>query len=569
MRRLTVCSCPSPCPLYPLLSSQNSIRHNLSLHTRFIRVQNEGTGKSSWWMLNPEGGKMGKGPRRRAASMENGTKYLKSRGRISRKRAVGMGRVLGAGPGAQGSPEHGSPAGKGGLGVGSEEFDAWTDLHSRTSSSASTLSGCLSPIVAEAEPDEPEEGGLSCSTSPHLYPSPSSTRSPALGSGGHCPSVELPQLADLTGAISLEEGFSQPPPLKCNGYHYGPGPKGETSYCGTVYGQPSLGMLRHHAPMQTIQENKPTSFQHSLRAYSENSALESLLAGGPQYCGKDMVVGSAGAALMPQSNGAIHTHGHNQSHAHNHSQTPSTSQSLHSDHGTSHEQNSSLHHNSSKHHPSLDYNHGAKHRPSRDYAQPHEPHDPSPNANHIHSHVQHRQSSLSPRVNRDLLQPYNPKAPGLFGPRAQLPSTSLPPNPAGVMDVPQDPCHLASAPQPRHQPYPGAHHHHQGMTEPWQGYYHHPSHNSNYHSSHQAGQHQPPLNRLQQSEMEMEVHHSSLDYDVESILLNDFMGSIEGMDYNYDGSLSQGVGMGIGLGMGMGAFAGTTQSHSSQSWVPG
>ena len=33
---------------------QNSIRHNLSLHSRFVRVQNEGTGKSSWWMLNPD-----------------------------------------------------------------------------------------------------------------------------------------------------------------------------------------------------------------------------------------------------------------------------------------------------------------------------------------------------------------------------------------------------------------------------------------------------------------------------------------------------------------------------------
>lgn len=37
-----------------LASPQNSIRHNLSLHSRFMRVQNEGTGKSSWWMLNPD-----------------------------------------------------------------------------------------------------------------------------------------------------------------------------------------------------------------------------------------------------------------------------------------------------------------------------------------------------------------------------------------------------------------------------------------------------------------------------------------------------------------------------------
>jgi len=33
---------------------KNSIRHNLSLHSRFKRVQNEGQGKSSWWMMNHE-----------------------------------------------------------------------------------------------------------------------------------------------------------------------------------------------------------------------------------------------------------------------------------------------------------------------------------------------------------------------------------------------------------------------------------------------------------------------------------------------------------------------------------
>ena len=40
-----------------LIIFQNSIRHNLSLHSRFVRVQNEGSGKSSWWMLNPEAAK--------------------------------------------------------------------------------------------------------------------------------------------------------------------------------------------------------------------------------------------------------------------------------------------------------------------------------------------------------------------------------------------------------------------------------------------------------------------------------------------------------------------------------
>merc|ERR1719220_2779712 len=46
---------------------QNSIRHNLSLHQRFLKVQNEGGSKSSWWTLNPER-KLGAKPRRRATS---------------------------------------------------------------------------------------------------------------------------------------------------------------------------------------------------------------------------------------------------------------------------------------------------------------------------------------------------------------------------------------------------------------------------------------------------------------------------------------------------------------------
>uniref|UniRef100_A0A672I6C0 Forkhead box O6 b n=1 Tax=Salarias fasciatus TaxID=181472 RepID=A0A672I6C0_SALFA len=451
---------------------KNSIRHNLSLHSRFIRVQNEGTGKSSWWMLNPEGGKMGKGPRRRAASVDNGTRYLKTKGRISRKRAgaigLGRGQGQGGGPAMQGSPEHGSPAGKGGVGIGGEEYDTWTDLHSRTSSSASTLSGCLSPILAEAEADEPEEGGLSCSASPRLYPSPTSTRSPALGTGGHCPSVELPQLSDLTGAISLDEsGYTQSPQIKCNGYPYVPGPKAEGSYSGPVYGQPSMGMLRHHTPMETIQENKPVSFQRPMRGYSENNALQSLLTG-----------------AQPQSK-----------------------------------------------------------------SQP-------------QSYPQSQPRALSPRVSSDILQPYTLKTSNHYGPRPHLPtSPSLPPNPAGVMDVPQDPCRLASAPHPRHQPYPGAHH--QGMTDSWHGYYHnnHQPGNTGY-----QGQQQHNSHSRMAAGLEMENVSHSLDCDVDSILLNDFMDT-ESMDFNFDGSLSQGVGM--GMGMSLGAFACPPPAHSNQSWVPG
>ena len=56
-----------------------------------MRMQNEGTGKSSWWMLNPEGGKSGKSPRRRAASMDNNSKFTKCRGRAAKKKVRGSG----------------------------------------------------------------------------------------------------------------------------------------------------------------------------------------------------------------------------------------------------------------------------------------------------------------------------------------------------------------------------------------------------------------------------------------------------------------------------------------------
>ncbi|XP_063050174.1 homeobox protein caupolican-like, partial [Engraulis encrasicolus] len=714
----------------------NSIRHNLSLHTRFIRVQNEGTGKSSWWMLNPEGaGKMGKGPRRRAAaalSMDSsGTKYLKCRGRVSRKRAgTGTGTAAG-GPGGlgarglgaaamQGSPEHGSPAGKAGgrlgmgggggmgvggmgvgvgVGVGCEEFDAWTDLHSRTSSSASTLSGCLSPILAEAEPDEPEEGGggLSCSTSPRLYPSPSSsTRSPALGTGTtaglHCPtsSVEmpqLPQLADLTGAISLEEGYAQ---VKRVVAADGGGVGGYPSYGKAVavagdaagyYGQTSISMgtlQRHHhhhhqhqqqqqhhvtlQTMQTIQENKQATFQRHLRGYSENNALESLLAGGgPQYCGgsggKDMdnVDNVDNVALLSQqTHSSSHTHNHSShEHAHNlhnghvasttgHEQTGAGGGGAggagggggqQHNHNHSHNQQGPISsgghpHKPHPHHPGLDYRHPHHLSPGHDYGQAHDA---------TQGHLGHpgmqgggaQQPALSPRLDSELLQPYSLKmTSSLYGPppnQQQQQQQRDAAHPAGgvIMDVPQDPCRLASvALHPRHH----HHHHHQpyppspqqqSIADAWQGYYgasSHQQHHHPHHHQHQQHQDQYPGHhgnsisssnrRHAEGSMEMESRATggggggatssststsssasaarrTLDCDVESILLRDFMdtdGAAVTTDFSYDGSLSQGVGIGLGLGMGvgvgmgmgMGMFGvGPTQTHSSQSWVPG
>uniref|UniRef100_A0A3P8SKP5 Forkhead box O4 n=1 Tax=Amphiprion percula TaxID=161767 RepID=A0A3P8SKP5_AMPPE len=159
---------------------KNSIRHNLSLHNKFLRVHNESTGKSSWWMLNPEGGKTGKAPRRRAASMDNSSKLLKSRMRAKQtKKQAGAAGLGGAGGVLQGDGNTGSagadspnssqqfskwgvnsssPSSRGSL----DDTDMWTTFRPRTSSNASTLSGRLSPIAPGQEDDDnlPEDGLL-------------------------------------------------------------------------------------------------------------------------------------------------------------------------------------------------------------------------------------------------------------------------------------------------------------------------------------------------------------------------------------------------------------------------
>ncbi|XP_030638618.1 forkhead box protein O3-like [Chanos chanos] len=550
---------------------KNSIRHNLSLHTRFIRVQNEGTGKSSWWMLNPEGGKAGKAPRRRAVSMDNNTKYLKSKGRVSRKKIIGRAGIgTGTRVGLHSSPEQGSPTGKpvtGGGGVG-EEFEAWTDLHSRASSSASTLSGRLSPILAEGEIEDTEEGRLSCSTSPRLYPSPSSARSPA----AHCPSVELPQLADFTGAISLDEGYHhhQTPRHKHPAFHFSTGVKAQGSYCGPVYGQ---SMLRHHSPMQTIQENKASSFSGGMQPYAGTNALQSLLTGGPQFCAKDMMLGQerdTHSMMVTSSNGVAtsshhhgHSSGHNHNNAHNHSHNPPHNHN--GTHSQPHNHNPAHSHNGTQNH-SQSLSHNPAHNPGTNTSA--HTHNISHNLGQNH---RARATALPSRASAGHMQPYNHKAPYLYSPtaHAHLPaSTTLPPNPAGMQGIPQDSCHLATAPHPhpRHNAYPSPHQ--QGMSD---GAYHQPQGmggggggGSSYHGYHHP-HHPYPHERLP-ADLDLDIFHGSLDCDVESILLNDIMDSGEEMDFNFDCSLAQGVGMGMGVGMGL---MGPQQSHSNQSWVPG
>ncbi|KAH1172535.1 hypothetical protein KIL84_016374, partial [Mauremys mutica] len=269
----------------------NSIRHNLSLHSRFIRVQNEGTGKSSWWMINPDGGKGGKPPRRRAVSMDNSNKYTKSRGRAAKKKAA----LQAAQEATEDSPSQlskwpGSPTSR-----SSDELDAWTDFRSRTNSNASTISGRLSPILASTELDDVQDDDAPLS--PMLYNSPSSM-SPSVNKP--C-TVELPRLTDMAGTMNLNDGLTDnlimddlldnitlPSPQqspsgglmqRSSSFPYGSKGSGlgspSSNFNSAVFGPSSLNSLRQ-SPMQTIQENKQATFS-SISHYN-NQTLQDLLA---------------------------------------------------------------------------------------------------------------------------------------------------------------------------------------------------------------------------------------------------------------------------------------------------
>ncbi|XP_048349130.1 forkhead box protein O3 [Sphaerodactylus townsendi] len=269
---------------------KNSIRHNLSLHSRFIRVQNEGTGKSSWWMINPDGGKGGKAPRRRAVSMDNSNKYTKSRGRAAKKKAA----LQAAQETSEDSPSQlskwpGSPTSR-----SSDELDAWTDFRSRTNSNASTISGRLSPILASTELDEVQDDDAPLS--PMLYSSPPSM-SPSVNKPCN---VELPRLTDMAGTMNLNDGLTDnlmddlldnitlPSPQqsptgglmqRSSSFPYGSKGSGlgspTSSFNNVVFGPSSLNSLRQ-SPMQTIQENKQATFS-SISHYN-NQTLQDLLA---------------------------------------------------------------------------------------------------------------------------------------------------------------------------------------------------------------------------------------------------------------------------------------------------
>lgn len=131
-------------------------------------------------MLNPEGGKNGKSPRRRAASMDNNSKFTKSRGRASKKKMAGADLVDSSShsPSSQYSHWLGSPHSQ-----STEDLDSWSTFRTRTSSDASTLSGRRSPFPSEQDEAADPDLHMSYTVGPKL-------------------TSTLPRLSEVTGAIA-------------------------------------------------------------------------------------------------------------------------------------------------------------------------------------------------------------------------------------------------------------------------------------------------------------------------------------------------------------------------------
>ncbi len=109
-----------------------------------MRIQNEGTGKSSWWVINPDA-KPGKAPRRRATSMDTKA-YEKKRGRAKKK----VEQLRAQLEGGDGTPNSSLGGSANDLHLSDTFQLSPQDFRARTSSNASSIGGRLSPCL---EPD--------------------------------------------------------------------------------------------------------------------------------------------------------------------------------------------------------------------------------------------------------------------------------------------------------------------------------------------------------------------------------------------------------------------------------
>ena len=128
----------SPPSLYIVL--QNSVRHNLSLHSRFVKIQNDTSGKSSWWTVNLDA-KSSRTSRRRSHSVDNTnapspkTKKKEKRSKMKKGKGVSSSNDVLSSPCA--SPTASQPLLQ----------PPWSPNPSCPSPTGSDLSPCYSPVL--------------------------------------------------------------------------------------------------------------------------------------------------------------------------------------------------------------------------------------------------------------------------------------------------------------------------------------------------------------------------------------------------------------------------------------
>ncbi|XP_072230636.1 forkhead box protein O1-A-like [Leuresthes tenuis] len=333
---------------------KNSIRHNLSLHSRFVRIQNEGTGKSSWWMLNPEGGKNGKSPRRRAASMDNNNKFVKSRGRAAKKKMSLQEEVEGgaASPGSQYSNWLGSPNSH-----SNDDLEPWSSFRTRTSSDASTLSGRRSPFPPEQDDLGDSDGHMMYPVSGTKITSTLPRLSEVAGSMGQHGSERVMEslldnlnlLSPKASQLGSDSSHSPNAAMLQSSSFSSPGLTQDYHKC--MFGQVRMNSLPS-VTMQTLPETKPGFGTYENQYICPAGLLKDLLTADagtgrdvmpssdaqvpevgrvgclmPAYSSQSHVGGHSGVKMMntPQSHPGLHVNPHAI-----HSQGPAASQDLNS-----------------------------------------------------------------------------------------------------------------------------------------------------------------------------------------------------------------------------------------------
>ena len=248
-----------------------------------MRVQNEGTGKSSWWMLNPDA-KPGKSSRRRASSMDtSNSKWEKKRGRAKKK-------VLEERAKWSTSPTPKLEAAD--IEQSTLAFALGQEFRSRASSNASSC-GRLSPIMANphAELNDMHDNEVP-PMSPIPYPDVAPSQ--AYDSPDHLQTDQLTSLAQamtlntsLNGSVTsvnsdqmnspveqlrvptpLRQGGHQPPnslfqtnTTSSNGYMFSSPPPSNYSNCSSDLSPAHSGVQSPYNPYGHNQSMSPISQQ--------------------------------------------------------------------------------------------------------------------------------------------------------------------------------------------------------------------------------------------------------------------------------------------------------------------